>query len=272
MCFFAWSQNNVYDSKGNKIPFRSEEIDITFSNSGIKFPDKEGPELAPALLAILPTIVDVGFKLTSSALEKSVKKYSAEYSKQKSNLGAGSKEIPNFKFTRLIKLDNSSAEITALEITINAQQVESLQGFVYYIKNVELLYSSAKSTSSQNTFDYSLELKPTFLIEGEKKVQELSPITISSLEFTNNQFSLAKHRSDIIPMPPGAVLTEISVKIVESNPYKVRAEKILSLWNDNKDSGKTIVNNFLPKEKEDPNTNSGKEGNKSRSTGTGNRP
>ena len=50
-------------------------------------------------------------------------------------------------------------------------------------------------------------------------------------------------------LPAGALLTEVSIKIVESNPEKVRAEKILSLWDDNKESGKTIVNNFLPKEK-----------------------
>lgn len=247
MLFNLQAQNKIYNNSG-KESFVKEDIEINFEDSSIKFPEKEGAELAPALIALLPTAVDVAFQLTTSSLEKNVKKYTAEYSKQKSYLEAGSSTVPNFKFIR--KLDINEKEITGIEISFKAERVKGLKAIVYYIEYIELKYASAKTKGSNNNLDYSIEIKPTFLINGEKKVQELSPVTISSVEFKKNDFEKNKHRTDIIPLPEGGLLTEMSIKIVETNPQKVRAEKILSFWNDNKESAKTIVNNFLPKEEE----------------------
>jgi hypothetical protein len=81
----------------------------------------------------------------------------------------------------------------------------------------------------------------------------LSPIVLHSVSFGTHDLSSSndKYRSDLIAIPDGAYCTEVALKIVESNPYKVRAEKILALWNDNKENSKTIINNFLPKNEEE---------------------
>jgi hypothetical protein len=260
------SQNYVYDSKGTKNFFESEDIDIEFTDSKplVKIPAK-GEEFAAALISMLPTIVDMGFKLTTNILEKRAKKFSAEYTKNKSYLQAGKYIIPNIKFVRTIVLDKDT--IPALTISFVPSQVPELEGFVYYIDFIDLKNSSAKVKSNKSTVDYSIEIKPTFLIDKEKKIIELSPLAISSVKFENNTYPPLKHRTDIIPLPNGAILTEISLKIVESNPLKVRAEKILSVWNTYKDDTKTIINNILPKEKEDESSSSKPSGG---NTSTGN--
>ena len=239
------SQNFVYDQNGSKHTYKKEDIDITFEKSSIKFKPSGGHEMAPALLTLIPTVIDLGSKLTEKALEKSVKKYSAEYSKIKSYLGGGDGSIPDLIFSRTLTGDDVPAK--ALAIKFKAQEINNVRGFVYFVENIELNASSAKATSRQNTFDYTIEMKITYLDKGEKKVQELSPIVISSVEFGKSpQYTIDNHRTDIILKPEDAQFMEASIKIIETNPAKVRAEKILALFNEHKDSAKTIINNFLP--------------------------
>jgi hypothetical protein len=242
------SQNYVYDSKGAKKPFKSEDIDIEFTDSSpsVWFPAKVEQPIAPAVIAMLPTLLNIGFQLTTSILEERVKKFTAEYTKSKSYLNAGESTVPNFIFVRTVTFNKDPT--VALSIRFIAHKIEKIDGFIYYIDEINLANSSAKATSDKNTFDYSIEIKPTYLINNEKKVIELSPISVSSVGFSKNQYPALKNRTEIIPLPKGAILTEMSLKIVESNPAKVRAERILSVWNTYKDSTKTIINNFLPKD------------------------
>jgi len=255
MSIYLFSQNMVYDSEGTKKSFISEDIDILFANSEVTFPE-EGKEFGSLLIGILPTVVDIGFQITTNILENRAKKFSAEYSKHKSYLQAGERHVPNFTFIRTLVLDKNPIE--ALSINILADPVAKMEGFVYYINSITLVNSSAKAVRRSKMFDYTIEIKPTLLLsDGEKKVIELSPIAISSVKFGENLYPKLKHRTDIIAKPANAVMTEISLKIVETNPKKVRAEKILSVWNAYKDNAKTIVNNYLPKEEESENANSG---------------
>jgi len=250
MLFNVQAQNKIYNNSGNE-SFAKEEIEIYFEKSTIKFPQEKGTEMAASLIALLPTVVDVAFQLTTSSIEKNVKKFTAEYSKQKSYLDAGTDTVPNFKIKRTLELGDGTKDVNAVEISFKAKKIKGFSnGIVYYIEYIDLNYASAKTKGNKNNLDYSIEIKPTFLVNGEKKVQELSPITVSSVEFNKNVFDTLKHRTDIIPLPEGGKFTELSLKIVETNPKKVRAEKILSFWNDNKESAKTIVNNFLPKEED----------------------
>jgi hypothetical protein len=257
------SQNYVYDFKGSKRSFKSEDVDIEFTDSSptVKFSGEAGKEMASGVIAMLPTIVNMGFQLATNILEKRVKRFTAEYTKSKSFLNAGDGTIPNIRFVRTINSEE------ALSIKFIAHKLEKINGFVYYIEFINLKYSSAKATARNNTFDYSIEIKPTFLINNEKKVILISPVAVTSVHFaTTNKYPDLKHRTDIIPLPQGAFLTEISLKIVESNPVRVRAEKILSVWNTYKDSTKTIINNFLPEEKKDGSSTNQTGGN----TSTGN--
>jgi hypothetical protein len=254
--------NYVYSNYKNKAWFIAEDLDIIFfidDKSAFKLDPKPLTKPSARALAtssplkILPNVVDICFRLISSMLENRKNKFAAEYTKQKSNLSAGDGTIPDFYVIRDIILDGPPKEKeTALKICFRVFKFDKIKGFCYYIDYIDLHYSSAKPTRSHQTFDYTIELKPTLLIDGSKKVQELSPLVISSIGIGKTSYDAQpfKQRTDIIPLPDGATLTEISIKVIESNPVKIRVEKILSIWNNNKDSVKTIINNFLPKEKE----------------------
>lgn len=249
MCFSLFSQTVVYSGSNDNFKYVREDIDIVFTESEISIPKKQS-----IIATFLPTAVDAIFKATTKALEKRAKKFTAEYSKQKSYLNATAGKVPNFKFIRKVQLEKSSSLEDALEIEIEAFKVGDL-GFVYQVKSIKLSYSAAKTARKSRQFDYTIELKLGYVIVGEgesvgeKKSVELAPIAISSVMFgqTDNYENL-KHRTDIVPFVTDAFVTDVSIKVVETNPEKVRAEKILSSWNDHKDDVKTIINNYLPKE------------------------
>lgn len=243
------AQKVAYTSKGKRETFNYEDLDITFTESGLTVAKHEN-----ALLGLLPTAVDIGFNVVQKALERRAKKFVAEYTKQKSVVPLKANKIPNFTLTRKIG-EKASPETKVFEMEFKAKEVTRAQGsttsFVYYVSSIALVKSAAKATARHNTFDYTIDLKVVMLVDGEKKVQELAPITISSVDFNNPAFPEDKHRTDLILVPEGAEVTEIAIKVVESNPVKVRSEKILEFWNDNKDNIKTIINNILPKTKDD---------------------
>ena len=252
MTISLFSQNHVFNPDGKK-HFTLEDIEINFyPEDSVMIPVKSGIELAPAIISSLPTLVNMGFKLTTSILEKRVKNFSNEFTRSQSYLEAGSKKIPKITFKRKISFEGTKPNVVALEIEVVPYKVEMTDGFIYSVDKIDLKYSSAKFRKKDYGIDYTIEIKPTFLVDNQKITTETSPIFISSVEFGEgkNIYKDKKHRSDIIIMPKGAFLTEVSLKIVESNPAKVRAEKILSTWNSYSDSTKTIINNFLPKKDE----------------------
>lgn len=245
MPLFLSAQNEVYNSSGTKEEFSSEKIEIEFTSSNVQFPRKEAAGIAATLL---PIAVDVGFKLITSSLEGRVKKFTAELSKHKSNIDAGDRTVPNVKFSREITLKTKE---TAFSLDISAHDVANVEGFYYTVDEINLKYAGAKVTKTNNKLDYTIEIKPTLLVNGEKKSIDIAPIVISSISFGNTTFAVSEHRSDIIALPKNAIMTEISIKVIESNPAKIRAEKILSIWNDNKESAKTIINTFISNEEDE---------------------
>ena len=121
----------------------------------------------------------------------------------------------------------------------------NIDAYFYYIESIDLSYSKAMTTKKSKMFDYTFEIKPTFLIGNKKQTIELHPISLSSIPFGKKELELNKYRTDIIPLPKNAFFTEVSIKIVETNPYKVKADKILEIFNTYKDDAKTIINNFI---------------------------
>lgn len=240
MFFNLSAQKKVYSKENKKISYKTEKLSLNLIESTIEIPQKEGEEVG--LAALIPTAVDLGFKITTSILEKRKEKFSGEYSTQNSYLEAGNKTIPDIEFKRMID------DKLALRILLKAKQIEKVDGYVYYIEEIELNYSKAKTTNKSRLFDYTLEIKPTFFVSGEKKAQELNPLSINSIKFGKTTFEEAEHRTSIIPLPKDGMFSEISVKVVETNPAKVRAEKILEIYNNYKEEAKTIVNNFIKTE------------------------
>jgi len=245
---FQKDQNRVYDSAGKTAFFENDNLDIVFRDSSIALPRVLEAAIAPTLMALLPSAIDIVFQLTGKALEDHEKKFVAEYTKVKSNLNAGNGFVPNFSLVRSLTVGKDTGNV--LIIDFDAKEVEHLKGFVYQISRFYLCFSSAKISSSYASLDYTIEVKVTYWIEGEKKVQELAPISLTSIKFGDNKYKDNRHISDIIPLTVGAFVSEVAIKVVESNPVKIKAGKILSLWNDNKDSVKTIINNILPKANE----------------------
>ena len=162
------TQKTVYTSSGKKKKYVHELLDINFvtKKETTQVPTKIESKMA-ALLPILPALVDIGFQLTTSALKNRSKKFSAEYSKHKSYLEAGSGIIPVIEVRRTVRLQNSSEDETALLIRLMPKQVDKIKGFVYWIERIELKYSAAMATSRHQTFDNTRDLQPPFLINGE---------------------------------------------------------------------------------------------------------
>jgi hypothetical protein len=249
----VYSQKRFYDANHQKDDFTSEEIDLTFEASKVNLPSEE---IAPVLAAAIPLVLDFGFKTTTKILEKKVKEFSAEYSKSNSYLGA-SEFPPIITFSRKITSEKTTDLAPAL--TIKLEPVKAGDGllgrYIYYnVTNLDLIYSAAKSTQRFPTLDYTIELKLDYVVGGERKNLDLKPIVISSVKYANNTFVADKHRSEFIALPEKSIILGASIKVVETNPGKVRAEKILSAWNDNKEGARTIINTFLPKEDKEEET------------------
>lgn len=252
MCFGSFGQNVVYSGSGETRKISGEDLDIVLTASAIDIPKAIPGQQneAAGLLALIPTAVDFAFKLTTKMLENRVKKFTAEYSKQKSYLDAGKMKIPDFEFVRKVKFGAGQPE-DALRFRFKAHPVEGVSAIVYYVDSYQLQYSSALTQRNSRMFDYTIEIKITYIDpKKESKTIDVKPLVLSALPFASTTFEALKHRTDFIIIPDGSIVSNVALKIVETNPYKVRAEKIVGVWNEYKDSAKTIINNYLPKAEE----------------------
>jgi len=260
MFFNCNAQKTVYDKDNKKLSYQKEDLDLIFQDAKIEIPQKEGEEGEEGeefalLTALIPTAIDLGFKIATNSLEKRQKKFSGEYTIQKSYLDAGKRNsnskrtIPNIVFERKIQLKNSLEN--ALKIVFQAESIKDFDGYIYYVKSIALDYSKAKTTEKSKLLDYTIEVKPIFFVAGEKKAQELYPITINSVAFGKNDYEELKYRTDIIPLPRDGVFSEVSIKVIETNPAKIKSEKILEMISTYKDDAKTIINNIIESKSSD---------------------
>ncbi|MCZ8198187.1 MAG: hypothetical protein O9267_11330 [Flavobacterium sp.] len=241
-----FSQKIAYSHNGEKIEYKKEKIDLNLTKSGktIKRVRTTEALALSSLISFLPTIVDEGFKLTTKLIENNIKKFTAEYSKTTSFLDAASGEIPNIELNRTLDDTNQ-----ALKIIIEPYLVNGTENFVYYVKDIALKNSAAKFKKG-DLLDYSIEIHVMVLENGAKKAIELKPIQVLSFAFEKNPTfnqSNYEYRTEMITISENAMITDISVKVIETNSRKIKAEKIQSLYNDHKDTFKTIINNYLPK-------------------------
>ncbi|WP_341900802.1 hypothetical protein [Fluviicola taffensis] len=255
MVFNLFSQTKVYDSIGKKRSYTKEDVDLEFSKSTIKIPKKSKEEAFAAIAAAVPTLIDLGFKIATNVLESRVKKFSGEYQVQKSYLEPESREIPNLIFTRKVTIGKHK-DTVALKLTFKPKLVADSTGFVYYIDSTELGYSKARWKKRHNGLDYTIQIIPTFLVDKEMKSQELAPISLTGIGFGKHPLSESKndslkYRTTFIPIPKDALFLNAGIKIIEVNPAKIKAEKILEIYNKYKDDAITIINKILPKEEKE---------------------
>ncbi|PZR36028.1 MAG: hypothetical protein DI538_14515 [Azospira oryzae] len=246
-----FAQKVVYNSNGKKIDYLTEDMDIEFTKSDVATTEMN-LTFAPLLTALLPSVIDLGFKVATKSLEKREKKFSGEYVVQKSYLQDKGTSLPKITFYRKLDMDGTGAKNnTGLRMVIVPRLVkvnESTTAVIYWVDSLSLHHSKAKAKGDY--MDYLIEIQPTFIVDGEKKSQELFPITIPSVTFNRNKLPAEKYRTDLILVPKKASLAEMSVKIVETNPERIKTGKVLALLNDYGEDAKTIINNFIPKAKE----------------------
>ncbi len=257
--FIAHSQKIVYDQSGVKKSYTKEDSKLELvSKSSVEMYPKNQQNLSPILTALLPPVAGFGLDLLGDAIEKSSKKFTGEYSNNSIYTSAGESSVPNLIFVRLVKLKGKVDYDTAFRLTLKAIQPKNLPGFYFEIDSLLVSYSKAKITKKHKTLDYAIEIIPTFLVPGkgnsiEKKSIELDPISIRSVDFNSNWDEVKKQntfRTGIIPIPKNSYFIEASIKIVETNPHKVRIDKILSIYDSNKEDLKTIINNYFEEDED----------------------
>jgi hypothetical protein len=236
--FNCFSQLKVYNSSGNMVPYKKEDLDIEFSPGNVTtIPTSDGTKdttgFSPG--SVVKDILEPTFKLTANFLEGRIKKYTGEYQLKKSNLNAGDKKIPDVTFIRMVKTDEG--DTVALKIVLRAKEIEGTHSFVYYVASTEVNYSKAFYKAKHYALDYSIEVIPVFLVDGKEKSETPNPICITGVKFgtINYDANTAKYRTTYIPIIDNALFMGVGIKIVETNPVKVKLETILNAINIYKD-------------------------------------
>ena len=240
------AQIKVYDKTGKKMFCVAEDLDIVeIKPSDVSIPttvqDKKGGNrglsigVASLVADLIPTALKAGLQYVDSKLTDNVKKYEAEYSHSKSYLEAKERKMPDFSIKRSIWPKNNKSEDgkLALKFDFKAFKIKKIHGaMIYYIDSYELHYTKAKIKKNDQP-DYSIVFDFVFLKEdGNMITQSISPIKITSVNFgmKKNVSKDQKYRTDFIILPADAFLVKISVKMIETNPRKISAEKALANW------------------------------------------
>ncbi len=262
--FNTYAQSVVYDKTGSKKKLLKDELIITLEERNQNEADffSDNMKESSVLLSLLPLGVDLAFKSIENYLDKNKEKFSGEYIGSVINEKLRNRKLPNVIVERKIRIEGSKDSI-GLSFKLNAERVDPIFPLAYYELDFFILnYSKAKTTSKHNKLNYSIQITPILYLSKiaekgkeitiiEKKELETTPITINMVEFDQEMMkdrNKKNYRTGLFNLPKDAVLAEVKIEIVETNPAKVKAEKLLEFFNSNKDDIKTIVNNYLPKQ------------------------
>ena len=246
---FRFNNRCVYSPRGKLHFIKNEYLDIEFLHST----GPSSPILKNALGPINQALFSIGFNVLTTHLENEVKKYTATYTKQKSDLDSTINILPDIVFQRKVVLKGKSKFNTALKFWFKPKRLENISDpnlFVYYLHDFELHYSSAKAKRKHNTFDYIIEIQLSTLNDKIIQTQKLLPLIIRQLSFNKSsklnpdEFSSSRnpqHFTNCFSFPSSSALTGVYIKITETNPYKNSAEKVLSFWKENKTHIQNII-------------------------------
>lgn len=159
--------------------------------------------------------------------------------------------ISSFKVQRQIVLKDKSTKTDAFEMEFIPIEVGNT--FVFAIDNIAVPYSGAKSKIGYNFNDYTVEIKVSYFDGKEKKEQTSAPISLQLFEIGSgtNTYPLKDansnylYLSDKFPLNPDFTISGVSVKIIETNTAKVKAERIKSIYDKYADDVKGAANNIV---------------------------
>lgn len=251
------AQTKVFDVNGSKIGIQNDRIQLEMVPSEVEIPqqvrvvDGSGQqEMGAFALTSINTALDVLPTIATKLLEKRAQSFTGEYLARNSYLECGSSTVPHLTVTRTVRINGE--EKTAFRLILKAHAFPNYpDAFFYYIEAADLEYAKARTKGKQQLFDYTIEIQPTFIVNGEKKTQAINPLIIKSVGFGDQGFNdegELLYRTDLIPLPQESQLADVTVKITESNPSKVKVERLLETIETYQDSVKTVINNFLPSE------------------------
>lgn len=239
--FSLFSQNVAYNEKGQKRRISSQNERITLTSSEVELckptpkDDKptDGRKLVDPseIISFAKEIFTVAYNISVGIAEGRIKKFSSEYEKEASVIDSNC-TIPNIEFERSVELvkPSNSENPGHLKLKLTAHEVNDLSYFYYTLDEVDLSASKAKTTRKSNTLDYSFAIQITYLIDSIVKTIEAAPFQVKSVKFGLNKYENSVHRTDLIPLPENAHVLKVGIKIVESNPEKVDAQRNLDSW------------------------------------------
>ncbi len=255
--FFANSQNTVYKKGGAKEKNIKESVRLKLSASDVSIKESDTSDFpvesigireasTGVALDVVKEIFSLGYKITSNILKARIQKFGGEYEKENSFIECGTGKLPTVQFTR--EIDNGKSKYNGLDFSMTPHKVDGLNYFYYTISDFKLLASKAKSTRKSSVFDYSIQLHLTYVKDTTANQITLPLIQLHSIGYGDeivNQNNLKEFRTDLIPIPEGAYIVKVGVKIVETNPQKVDAQRFLDLWNEAPEKYKDDIQNVI---------------------------
>lgn len=192
--------------------------------------DEGTPKVIGAVAAIGGLIADHALTFVNNQIKKNIKKYTGEYAASVTANDPG--ELTSLRLTRnILPVDGSGSLLPAAIINFNIKK--DAEGFYYDILVGEMPISKAKMKSKYYFIDLAFEVEVTYLTKENKKTSIKSkPVYYSLFDMKKGVDSSLPIRSDRFPF---GKVSEVSVKVTESNPYKVKLEKVQSFLEDNKD-------------------------------------
>ncbi len=247
-------QTKFYDAEGKKKPVIGEETLLTFTE-GTPIPTNttgaaEGFLATGIVAEVLPSLIDLGFKISSNLIEGRVKKFTNEFSTRNTYIG-NIDTVPAFEVKREVMLKEGNKKEDALLMRFVPVMVDT-GWLAYRMDSLICTLSGAKVKKKYPYNDYVVELKVRYYDGKKEQEKTMSPITVSLVKIGGEmQGESGKYLSDPIAVGANFRLLGVEAKIVETNVSKVRAEKIKALaenyGDDVKDQVKTIVNYYIDK-------------------------
>lgn len=253
----ASGQSKFYKKNGKKVPIIGEQTLLEFDNeSSINRSNVKNIEKESLIPLVLPSLIDLGFKISTELLKSNLKKFTSEFS-AKQTYNNTHNYISGFKIERKIRLKNSKEENkTAFEIQVKPIKTDEIF-FVFAVTSMKTLYSGAKTKSGYNANNYNIEIKLSYFDGKDIKEQTSAPIVVQLFDLENINYSFRnsdsdfRYLSDKFLLDANFTISKVEVKITEINTAKANAEKMKAIYDsyseDLKNLTKTIVNFYVEK-------------------------
>mgnify|MGYP000866594093 CR=1 FL=1 len=264
LSYFIVFPQNFYQANGKKHPFIGEQARLVFTNDVVLPLHKNVTTrlVFPGSLIseLLPSLIDLGTKITSEIIENRLKKYSSKFSARNTFIDTTHKKyISRFDIQRQIILKDKIEKKLALNIGFIPIKTDD-NAFTFAIDKFIVNYSGAKTKKNFNFNDYSIEIIVSYLLDNERveKKSEVISLQLYDLNSEGNKFPLKDGNGDYLyysnkfPLIVNNPISDISVNIVETNTAKIKLEKFKSAYEnyvekDGKNISTTIINYYKDK-------------------------